>query len=240
MPRGWRRPSRTTARARARPPGRRAGCSAPRGTATDPSSSRPRGWRAARSPRRRGCSRRRRRTARRDRTPDRSSCAGAGTASGCRACRRRAAGEGRSRHPAPPRRSGRGPRDARSNSPASETSGGISGRTGCVSAAADTSPSPSMSSAPREPMCSTRPRTCAGHERAFGQRRSMSPSFAGASGEPHSGQSVGMTNARSVPSRSSTTGPSTSGMTSPALRSTMVSPISTPLALTTSWLWSVA
>ena len=29
-------------------------------------------------------------------------------------------------------------------------------------------------------------------------------------------------------------------MTSPALRMTMVSPISTPFALTTSWLWSVA
>ena len=121
--------------------------------------------------------------------------------------------------------------DARSNSPASVASGGTSGTAGCVSAAADTSPSPSMSSAPREPMCSTRPRTCAGHERAFGQRRSMSPSFAGASGEPHSGQSAGMTNARSVPSRSSTTGPSTSGMTSPALRSTTVSPISTPFGL---------
>ncbi len=49
-----------------------------------------------------------------------------------------------------------------------------------------------------------------------------------------------MTNSRSVPSRSSTTGPSTSGMTSPALRSTTVSPISTPFALTTSWLCRVA
>ncbi len=49
-----------------------------------------------------------------------------------------------------------------------------------------------------------------------------------------------MTNSRSVPSRSSTTGPSTSGMTSPALRSTTVSPMSTPLAFTTCWLCSVA
>ena len=55
-----------------------------------------------------------------------------------------------------------------------------SGRSGWVSAAAATSPSTSMSSAPREPMCSTRPRTWAGQLRAFGQRRSMSPSFAGA------------------------------------------------------------
>ena len=68
----------------------------------------------------------------------------------------------------------------------------------------------------------------------------MSPSFIGRSGVPHSGHSAGMTNARSVPSRSSTTGPSTSGMTSPALRSTTVSPMSTPLAFTTSWLCSVA
>jgi hypothetical protein len=51
---------------------------------------------------------------------------------------------------------------------------------------------------------------------------------------PHSGQLVGMTTSRSVPSRNSTTGPSTSGMTSHALRSTTVSPISTALAFTTS------
>jgi hypothetical protein len=97
-----------------------------------------------------------------------------------------------------------------------------------------------MSSDPRDAMCSTRPRTCAGQLSAFGQRRSMSPSFAGRSGVPHSGQSVGMTNSRSEPSRSSTTGPRTSGMTSPALRSTTVSPIRTPFALTTCWLCSVA
>ncbi len=76
-----------------------------------------------------------------------------------------------------------------SNSPASVASGGGTGTTGWVSAAAETSPSPSMSRAPRQPMCSTRPRTCAGQLRAFGQRRSMSPSFAGASGVPHSGSS---------------------------------------------------
>ncbi len=125
-------------------------------------------------------------------------------------------------------------------SPASVVSGGSAGSRGCVSAAAATSPSASTSSAPREPMCSTRPRTCAGQLRAFGQRRSMSPSFAGASVVPHSGQSSGITNSRSEPSRSSTTGPRTSGMTSPALRRTTVSPMSTPFAFTTSWLCSVA
>ena len=89
-------------------------------------------------------------------------------------------------------------------------------------------------------MCSTLPRTCAGQLRALGQRRSTSPSLAGASGVPHSGQSSGMTKGRSLPSRSATTGPSTSGITSPALRSTTVSPMSTPLARTTSWLCRVA
>ena len=49
-----------------------------------------------------------------------------------------------------------------------------------------------------------------------------------------------MTNGRSVPSRASTTGPSTSGMTSPALRITTRSPISTPLRRTSSALCRVA
>ena len=57
---------------------------------------------------------------------------------------------------------------------------------------------------------------------------------------PQSGQWVGITNARSLPSRSSTTGPTISGMTSPALRSTTVSPISTPLRTTSEALCSVA
>ena len=86
-----------------------------------------------------------------------------------------------------------------------------------------------MSNAPRPPTWNSRSRSCAGHERALGQRRSTSPAFWWASAVPHSGQCVGMTNSRSVPSRRSTTGPSTSGMTSPALRMTTRSPISTPL-----------
>ena len=49
-----------------------------------------------------------------------------------------------------------------------------------------------------------------------------------------------MVNARSVPSRSSTTGPTISGITSPALRSTTVSPISTPLRTTSLALCRVA
>src|ERR1700740_1713218 len=58
---------------------------------------------------------------------------------------------------------------------------------------------------------------------------SASPSLAGASVVPHSGHVVGMTNSRSEPSRRSTIGPSTSGITSPALRIITGSPISTPL-----------
>ena len=68
-----------------------------------------------------------------------------------------------------------------------------------------------------------------GRSAVLGQRMSASPSFSGASSVPHSGQCVGITNSRSLPSRRSTTGPTISGITSPALRSTTVSPISTPL-----------
>ena len=57
---------------------------------------------------------------------------------------------------------------------------------------------------------------------------------------PHSGQWVGITNARSAPVRSSTTGPITSGITSPALRRNTMSPISTPLRATSLALCSVA
>ena len=97
-----------------------------------------------------------------------------------------------------------------------------------------------MSKAPRPATWKTRSRSWAGHDRALGQRMSASPSFSGRSSVPHSGQCVGMTNSRSEPSRAATTGPSTSGMTSPALRMTTVSPISTPLRLTSEALCSVA
>ncbi|SHU99422.1 Uncharacterised protein [Mycobacteroides abscessus subsp. abscessus] len=49
-----------------------------------------------------------------------------------------------------------------------------------------------------------------------------------------------MTNSRSLPFLRSATGPSTSGITSPALRITTVSPISTPLRLTSEALCRVA
>ena len=97
-----------------------------------------------------------------------------------------------------------------------------------------------MSKAPRPASPASRSRSWDGQVRALGQRMSLSPSFSGASGVPQEGHSVGMTNSRSVPSRSSTTGPRISGMTSPALRSTTVSPMSTPLRRTSSALCRVA
>ena len=60
------------------------------------------------------------------------------------------------------------------------------------------------------------------------------------SADPHSGHFVGITNARSLPVRSAMTGPSTSGITSPAFRITTTSPINTPLRVISSALWSVA
>ena len=48
---------------------------------------------------------------------------------------------------------------------------------------------PRCRSAPRPATWKTRSRSCAGQERVLGQRMSTSPSFAGASGVPHSGQS---------------------------------------------------
>src|SRR5699024_4200988 len=57
---------------------------------------------------------------------------------------------------------------------------------------------------------------------------------------PQAGHCVGMTKGRSLPSRVDSTGPRISGITSPALRSTIVSPISTPLRSTSNWLCRVA
>ena len=69
---------------------------------------------------------------------------------------------------------------------------------------------------------------------------SISPSVIARSSLPQSGQLVGITNARSLPSRRSTTGASTSGITSPALRIITVSPIRMPLRMTSWALCNVA
>ena len=83
---------------------------------------------------------------------------------------------------------------------------------------------------------------CAGQDSTFGQRMSLSPSLAGASCVPQLGQCEGITNRRSWssrPSLRSNTGPTSSGITSPALRTTTVSPISTPLRSTSNGLCKV-
>ena len=121
---------------------------------------------------------------------------------------------------------------------------GESGRfsSGLVSAMADWSPRCSMSNALREARLMMRSVSWAGQDSTFGQRMSLSPSLAGASFDPQDGQRSGMTNSRrssSRPLRRSTTGPTSSGITSPALRTTTVSPISTPLRLTSNGLCNV-
>ena len=97
-----------------------------------------------------------------------------------------------------------------------------------------------MSKAPRPATWKTRSRSCAGQDRALGQRMSTSLSFSRRSGVPHSGHSVGISNGWASSGRRSTTGPTISGITSPALRTTTVSPISTPLRRTSFSLCRVA
>ena len=135
---------------------------------------------------------------------------------------------------------GRSFSSVRVNRSASDFTGGSFGSTGWVRATAVTKPSASISRAEREPMYAILSRSWAGQLLALGQRRSTSPSWAGASRLWHSGHFFGIANFFSEPSRRATTGPKISGMTSPALRSTTVSPIKIPLAATTSWLCKVA
>ena len=97
-----------------------------------------------------------------------------------------------------------------------------------------------MSKAPRPATWKTRSRTCAGQCWWLGQRRSLSPSFCSASRVPQDGQSSGITHFSSPSGRSPSTGPTISGITSPALRSTTVSPGRTSLRSTSWRLWRVA
>ena len=108
------------------------------------------------------------------------------------------------------------------------------------SARAAFSPKPSISKILREPRCSSRPRSCAGQLRVLRHRKSLSSSFSGANKLPHSGHLVGIWNSRSEPSRSSTTGPKISGITSPALRRNTMSPSNKPLRTTSYPLCKVA
>ena len=84
------------------------------------------------------------------------------------------------------------------------------------------------------------PATALGNFASWGSGcRRRPPSRGPASCRTRDTPSASRTRARCRPARS-TTGPSTSGMTSPALRMTTVSPISTPLRLTSEALCSVA
>ncbi|CAB4600122.1 unannotated protein [freshwater metagenome] len=82
--------------------------------------------------------------------------------------------------------------------------------------------------------------SCAGHDCEFGQRISTSPSLIARSADPQSGHFLGIMNFFSAPVRFSITGPSTSGITSPALRITTTSPIKTPLRVISCALCRVA
>ena len=101
----------------------------------------------------------------------------------------------------------------------------------------------------RPPRCRTRPAPPRGRAARAAARGTTGCSGSGCrrrppwqarAGVPQDGQCVGITNSRSVPSRSATTGPTISGITSPALRSTTVSPMSTPLRRTSLALCRVA
>ncbi len=98
------------------------------------------------------------------------------------------------------------------------------------------SPSPSMSIAAAK--WTIRPHRCAGHS-TFTQLVAASPS-ARTRGCPHAGQSFGNFHRRRPLRRFATTGPTTSGITSPALRTITVSPMRTSLRATSSSLCSVA
>ena len=97
-----------------------------------------------------------------------------------------------------------------------------------------------MSNAPRPATWKTRSRSCAGQDCVLGQRMSASPSLAGASVVPQAGHSVGITHSTASSGRRSMTGATISGITSPALRSTTVSPTRTFLRLTSEALCRVA
>jgi hypothetical protein len=96
-----------------------------------------------------------------------------------------------------------------------------------------------MSMAPRLAKWTRVPHRWAGQPVVLGQRVADSPSGR-TSGVPHSGQAAGNFQRRSPLRRLVRTGPTTSGMTSPALRTNTVSPGRTSRRTTSSWLWRVA
>ena len=101
-------------------------------------------------------------------------------------------------------------------------------------------PSPSMSNEPRPATWKTRSSTCDRQNSWLGQRRSLSPSFSCTSVVPQAGHVVGIFHFLRPFGRRPSTGPTISGITSPALRSTTVSPGRTSLRATSWALCSVA
>ena len=99
------------------------------------------------------------------------------------------------------------------------------------------SPRPSMSMAPRDAKCDSAAQRFCGQS-GLRHRCCASPSGR-TSGCPHDGHSVGKCHSGSPSGRISSTGPTTSGMTSPALRTMTVSPGRTSLWRTWSSLCSV-
>ena len=91
---------------------------------------------------------------------------------------------------------------------------------------------------PRLTQCASRSFTCAGQSMET-QRYATSPSSC-TTGLPHAGHVWGMRHSAASAGRFASTGPTTSGITSPALCTTMVSPTRTSLRCTSSSLCSVA
>ena len=100
------------------------------------------------------------------------------------------------------------------------------------------SPRCSMSIAPREAKWAMRCTRWPGQS-ALVQKVSLSPSSR-TRGMPQMGHAVGNSHSGRPGGRLESTGATTSGMTSPALRTTTVSPGRTSLTRTWSWLWRVA
>src|SRR5438552_2342731 len=96
-----------------------------------------------------------------------------------------------------------------------------------------------MSMAPRDPKWDSHSMFWEGHPRLFGHRRYASPSLR-TSGVLHDGHLFGNLHGFDPAGRFDRMGPTTSGITSPALRTTTVSPSRTSLRLTSSSLWRVA
>ena len=96
-----------------------------------------------------------------------------------------------------------------------------------------------MSMPPRPAKCARYSRSREGQAKPPVQRATASPGRR-VMGLPQKGQSAGIAHTRSAPVRSEGTGPTTSGMTSPARRMTTMSPTRRSLRAISSWLCRVA